>query len=134
MEVKKIEVEPIYTMLLSDEERLLLKTRKIREDMVDEFIKNNNGVPTKTSEMRVINEVLNSIDDQTLGLVDRRFKHEENEQLEDITAIIKEVFTNVDKFKKKADKIDIDDKYIPTDIVVDEDSIEFKELNFEDLE
>jgi len=134
MLVKKIEIEPIYTMLLGDEENLILKTRKIRVDMIDDFIKYNNGVPTKPSEMRVMNEVLNSLDDQTLGLVDRRFKHEENKQLEDVTAIIKEVFTNVNSLKKKINEVDIDDNYIPTDIVVDEDSIEYKELSFEDLE
>jgi len=124
----------MYSMLLTEEERILIKTRNIREDMVDGIIEYNNGVPTKTSDVRVMNEVLNSLDDQVLGLTDRRFRFEEQKNDADLAGILKDVFANIDNYKPKvARNIDIAHEYIPADIVVDETSVEVKELTFEDV-
>lgn len=125
----------MYSMLLSEEERILLKTRHIREDMIDGIIEYNDGkAPTKTSDVRVMNEVLNSLDDQVLGLTDRRFRFEDQKNDADIAGILKDVFANINDYKPNVSRnIEVADKYIPTDIVIDEASIEVKELTFEDV-
>jgi len=125
----------MYSMLLTEEERILIKTRDIREKMIDGIIEyNDNKVPTKTSDVRVMNEVLNSLDDQVLGLTDRRFRFEEQKNDADLAGILKDVFANIDNYKPKvARNIDIAHEYIPADIVVDETSVEVKELTFEDV-
>lgn len=125
-----------YEMLIPEEERIILKTRKLREEMVDGFIKDNNGLPTNTSGIRVINEVLNSMDDQTLGLVDRRLKNNENNNTSDLTETIAKMFTEKVKLKDKGPVVhtEIPDTYIPDDLVADETSVEYKELSMEDLD
>ena len=125
-----------YEMLIPEEERIILKTRKLREEMVDGFIKDNDGLPTNTSGIRVINEVLNSMDDQTLGLVDRRLKNNENNNASDLTETIAKIFTEKVKLKEKGPAVhtEIPDTYIPDDLVVDETSVEYKELSMEDLD
>lgn len=124
-----------YEMLLPEEERLILKTRKLREEMIDGYIDENKGLPTNTSGMRVMNEVLNSLDDQTLGLVDRRLKSDENGAMSDLTETVAKIFTDKVKNMEKGPykEVTIADTYIPDDIVVDETSIEYKELSMEDL-
>lgn len=125
-----------YEMLLPEEERLLFKTRKLREEMIDGYIDDNKGLPTNTSGMRVMNEVLNSIDDQTLGLVDRRLKNDENSVMSDLTETVAKIFTDKVKNMKNGPykEVIIADTYIPDDIVDDETSIEYKELSMEDLD
>ena len=124
-----------YSILLDEEERIILKTRLIRENMVDEFIKYNNGVPTKPSDMRVMNEVLNSLDDQTLGLVDRRLKNSEIQSNGDMADVIKNIFTSKVLNSKNGPVTDIDitDKFVPDDVVLDETSVVYKALELEDL-
>jgi len=125
-----------YDMLLPEEERLVLKTRRLREEMIDGFIDDNKGLPTKTSEMRVINEVLNSMDDQTLGLVDRRIKNNENSTMSDLTDTITKIFTNkIENMKQgPATNTNIADTFIPDNLVVDETSVDYKELSMEVLD
>ena len=125
-----------YSILLTEEQRIVLKTRKLREDMVDEFIKYNNGLPTKGSEMRVVNEVLNSLDDQVLGLVDKRLKHAENENNSENAAAVANLFKKLSEQEKSAtplENTEISDKFVPDDIVPGEDSIEHEEIELKDI-
>jgi len=133
-EVVRVKVENPYTMLLDEETRTVLKARKIREQMVDAFIVEK-GIPTKTNEMRVVNEILNSMDSQTFGLVDRRFKAEDSKQLEDVTELIKEIFTKQQTIPVRTNDKDVilEDKFLPDDMVLDEDSVDYKELSMEDI-
>jgi len=124
-----------YNVLLTDEQRLILKTRKIRENIVDSYIENK-GVPEKSSDIRVINEVLNSIDSNVTGVAELRLKHEENKQSEDMSEAIVEVFRQLSDKPKLEVNIEnkrLDDKYIPDDIVPGEDVIEYQELNPDEI-
>lgn len=130
------EVMNPYNMLLTEEQRIILKTRKLREDMVDEFIKYNNGLPTKGSEMRVVNEVLNSLDDQVLGLVDKRLKHEETESNSGNAAALVNIFRKLDEQRKNGtvvESAEISDKFIPDDLVPGEDSVGKEDIELKDI-
>jgi len=125
-----------YKILLSEEQRILLKTRKLREDIVDHFIKYKEGFPTKGSEIRVINEVLNSLDNQVLGLVDKRLKHDENkansENAEAIAGLLRKL-SEQKSLSKPIENTEISDKYVPDDIVPGEDSMEYEEIELKDI-
>jgi len=125
-----------FILLLDDEQRIVEKTRNIREKMVDALI-DEKGIPTKTGEMRVVNEILNSLDNQVLGLVDRRLKHDENTNNGELLETIKTVFTELDNRKLNKPSIintgTIDDKFIPDNIVPGEDKIEYEEIEYEDI-
>ena len=120
-----------FILLLDDEQRIVEKTRNIREKMVDALI-DEKGIPTKTGEMRVVNEILNSLDNQVLGLVDRRLKHDENTNNGELLETIKTVFTELDNRKLNKPSIintgTIDDKFIPDNIVPGEDKIEYEDI------
>ena len=129
-------IENPYSLLLTEEQRIILKTRKLREEMVDHFIDHHGGLPTKGSEMRVVNEVLNSLDDQVLELVEKRLKHEENQTVAGNTEAIVKLFKTLNKQKAIAKPIEdseIPDKYIPDNIVPGEDSLEYEEIELSDI-
>jgi len=123
-----------YIMLLDEEHRVLAKTRELREQIVDTFIEEK-GIPTKSGDMRVVNELLNSLDTNVTSVVDLRLKHEENKQSEDLTDAIVNIFS---KINDKANNVDIANKnvtiidmHVPDDIVPGEDQIEYEELDVE---
>jgi len=125
-----------YTMLLDEEHRVLDKTKRIREKIVDNYI-NENGIPTRTSDIRVLNEVMNSMDSNITTTVDLRLKHEENKQTEDLTGAIVEIFksindkgVNIDISKKQ---VSVEDKFVPDDVVPGEDQIEYQELDADEI-
>ena len=121
-----------YIMLLDEEHRVLAKTRELREEIVDTFI-GEKGIPTKSGDMRVINELLNSMDANVTSVVDLRLKNEENKQSEDLTDAIVDIFTRINT---KAEDVDINTKdvnisemHVPDDVVPGEDQIEYTELD-----
>ena len=125
-----------YVMLLDEEHRVLHKTRELREQIVDTFIKEK-GVPTKSGDMRVVNELLNSLDTNVTSTVELRLKHEENKQSEDLTEAIVSIFN---KINDDSNNIDIDnkevvvsDKFVPDDVVPGEDQIEYSELDVDSI-
>jgi hypothetical protein len=123
-----------YIMLLDEEHRILAKTRELREKIVDTFIEEK-GVPTKSGDMRVVNELLNSLDTNVTSTVDLRLKHEENKQSEDLTDAIVDIFNKINNNVHKVDvnkkEVVLADKFVPDDVVPGEDQIEYEELDVE---
>jgi len=123
-----------YDLLNEDENKIIEKTRELRVKMIDEFI-NEKGVPTNTKDMRVLNEIMNSLDAQVLGLVDRKLKKEENETNNDIKNEVIEVIKNLQSIHNQASnkQVELSEKYIPTDIVPGETKIEYEEIELEEI-
>jgi len=125
-----------YTMLLDEEHRILSKTRDLREKLVDNFIEEN-GLTTKTGEMRVINELLNSLDTNVTSVVDLRLKNEENKQSEDLTDAIVSIFNKINDNANNVDienkVVDVGERNVPDDIVPGEDQIEYQELDMGEI-
>ena len=133
--MENIVVENPYSMLLDEEHRILEKTKNLREKIVDNFI-NENGLPTRSGDIRVLNEVMNSMDSNVTSTVELRLKHEENKQAEDLTEAIVEIFKNVNNKSirnKENVPVTIDDKFVPDDVVPGEDQIEYQELDAEEI-
>lgn len=124
-----------FSLLLTEEQRIIEKTRKLREELIDNFIKEK-GHTTRTGEMRVLNEMMNSLDSNVMDVVDKRLKVEENKNTEDLTDTIRQVFlqvenkTNLEDLPNKI--VEVEDKIIPEDLVPGEDIIEYEELDPED--
>ena len=123
------------SFILPEEDRILNKTLSIREQIVDHMIKD--GIPSKTSEIRVLNEVLNSMDSQVLGKIDRRQKQEDNNNnekyLEMIRAIVLETEKLQDNVEVRQEIPEVDIELTDAEIVPGEDKIEYEELNPEDF-
>jgi len=123
-----------YDLLNEDENKIIQKTRELRVQMIDEFI-NEKGVPTSTRDMRVLNEVMNSLDAQVLGLVDRKLKQEENKTNNDIKdkviEAIKIIQTSHSQESNK--QVDLSDKFVPVDIVPGETKIEYEQIELDDI-
>jgi hypothetical protein len=134
-QIAKIDKAEIF---LPEEERVLKKTLSIREQIVDELLKD--GVPTKVGEIRVINELLNSMDSQVLSKVDRRLKKDENDNNENVVEIIANIVRNVEDMKKYVDvqeverQIELTEGLKPDEIVLGEDQIEYEELDLEQFQ
>ena len=130
------EVNNAYSLLLPEEDRLVIKTRNLREKMVDNYIEKN-GVPDTGRDMRVVNEVLDSLDSNVFGMVDKRLKHEENAISGDFTETIVKLFSELDNRKDQQPNIKIemvvDDKIVPDDVVPGEDIIEYKPIEIEEI-
>jgi len=120
------------SFILPEEERLLNKTITIRERIVDKMTEG--GIPSKTSEIRVLNEVLNSIDSQILGRIDRRQKQEDNNNNEKYLEMIRTIVLETEKLQDKIEHNPITEPVIDIelndeDIVPGEDKIEYEELD-----
>lgn len=122
-------------LYLPEEYRLINKTVNIRERIVDEMIKD--GLPYKTNEIRVINELLNSIDGNVLGRVDRRLKHSENEGEKDMRDLVKTIILEGDKIKREMKPIELNqtlsDEYVVDNLLPGETQIEYEEITLEDI-
>jgi len=139
-----MEVESLKTtdseLFQPEEQRLLDKTVAIREDIVDNMIKD--GLPVKTNEIRVINELLNSIDGNVLGKVDRRLKYTEETNNNDMRELVKSIILQGEKIKSEIKPIELDET-LPdehnlgngelTELVPGEDSFEYEEISLEEL-
>jgi len=125
-----------YVMLLDEENRVLQKTRALREKIVDTFIEEK-GVPTRSGDMRVVNELLNSLDTNVTSVVDLRLKHEDTKQSEDMTEAIVNIFKQINDRGNTIDvknkQIDVGEKSIPDDVVPGEDLIEYEELDVDSI-
>jgi len=125
-----------YDLLTEDENSVIFETREIRRKMINQYIEEN-GIPTKAKDMRVLNEILNSLDNQVLGLVDRRLKNDENKNEKDLTNVIREIFLRADHELKQTSNLnkprELEDTYIPTDIVPGETKIEYEEIELEEI-
>ena len=119
-----------YDLLTEDENKVIFKTRDLRLKIIDNYLEEK-GIPTKSGDIRVLNELMNSLDSQVLGMTDRRLKKEENSTNDNMLDMVKEVMsrvqTNLAIPSKK--EIDISDKYIPTDLVPGETKLEYEEID-----
>jgi len=132
-DIAKIDKSQIF---LPNEYRVLEKTLDIREKIVDKMLEE--GIPVKGRDIRVLNEVLNAMDANVLGRVDRRLKREENDSQEEFNKLATEIILNWNKYKQenKTEVIEVPEveHELPDDMVVpDEDTIEYKELTMEDI-
>ena len=126
---------PDAELYLPEEYRLINKTVNIRERIVDEMIKD--GLPYKTNEIRVINELLNAIDGNVLGRVDRRLKYSENEGEKDMRDMVKALILEGDKIKREMKPVELN-QTLPEEYVLDnptpgEDKIDYEEITLEDI-
>lgn len=122
------------SVFLPEETRVLDKTLQLREDIIDNFIKN--GLPDKTNEIRVLNELMNSMDSQVLSKVDKRLKVKEDSNNEVAINVIKELLKKNDS-KREALPVNkdlyIDIELDISEVVFGEDKIEYEELSLTDL-
>jgi len=124
----------LNTTIYTEEELALLdKTKKIRLDVADNMIKN--GVPNNVGEIRVLNEVLTTLDKSVNETVANRLKHNENENKEALLDTVALALSNIQQSKVAATDRDIDapDEVIPTDIVPGETDIGVSQLNASDF-
>jgi len=82
-----------------DELLMLEKSKSIRLQIVDEFMKG--GVPTNTSEVRVINELLTSLDKSVHDGVNNRIKHQDASNKEAILDMVAENIKLVARQKRE---------------------------------
>lgn len=120
----------IYT---ESELALLEKTKKIRLDIADNMVKN--GVPNNVGEIRVLNEVLTTLDKSVNETVANRLKHTENENKEALLDTVALALSNIDSSKTPAVGriIEATVEYIPEDIVPGETDIGVSQLTAGDF-
>ena len=122
-------------VFLPEDMRLINKTLKIREDIIDNLTRD--GVPTDSRSIRVMNEVLNSIDALTLGRTDRILKKNKDDEDTDMKAVISNIYLELSKNKSNEDNsnrdVTIDGELKDDEIVDGEDSLERKEITKEDI-
>ena len=125
--------EQTSTIYTEDELVLLEKTKKIRVDIADNMTKN--GVPNNVAEIRVLNEVLTTLDKSINETVANRLKHNENENKEALLDTVALALSNISKTKTAATDrvIDAPEEYIPDDIVPGETDIGVSQLNPSDF-
>lgn len=99
-------------------------TKQIRLLMVDAKLRDGNGIPTKSGDIRVINEVLNSMDDSVHKVAAARLKHGENKskaQTQELIAnILKQVKLNDDEvtvLTVTSKSTDLPDEFVPIETV-----------------
>ncbi len=125
----------IYT---EEEQQLLDKSISYRLRMVEEQFKD--GTPTRTNEIRVVNEVLNSIDTAISNAANTRLKQSEVENQGKIKETVAEILKQqAEKRKLQIDRpIDVevvldDVTLVKPDFVPDETSTEHKEIELKDI-
>lgn len=125
----------IYT---EEEQQLLDKSISYRLRMVEEQFKD--GTPTRTNEIRVVNEVLNSIDTAISNAANTRLKQSEVENQGKIKETVAEILKQQAERRKlqTARPIDVevtlnDVDLVKPDFVVDETSTEHKEIELKDI-
>jgi len=126
-DIAKMDNSSIYG---TDEQRILDKTMDVREQMVDNFIRG--GVPEKTNEIRVINEVLNSMDAQVMSKVSNRLKTDESKNDSEILSMVKNILLSSSTELENMEALEapiIEQTLTEDDIVLGEDSIELTELD-----
>jgi len=123
-------------IFLPEESRLINKSLKIREQIVDKILED--GIPTDNRKIRVINELLSAMDNLVLGKADRRLKKQENEDNGQLTEIVKTFLLERAKHKGSENRrvnkeVILDDSYQLEDIKPGEDSFEYVEITMEDI-
>lgn len=123
------------------EQKILHKTLKIRETIVDNKLAID-GLPTKSGDMRVINEMLSAMDTSVHTGANNRLKQQSNDKDNDfildlaakvINGINSKTGTYVGKINGKLPERDLSDEFIPVDVVPDEMTIGISSITEEDI-
>lgn len=126
----------VYEMLTLQEEREYSETYMLRKQMLEAHI-NEYGIPVKSGNMRIANEILNSMDSQTDSRAKIRTADKALSATEDLTALAREILLDsapaVITTRRENSSLDLASSMIPTDIVHGEDVIEYQELSPEDI-
>lgn len=117
----------IYTQ---EELNTFAKSRMIRMKIVDAMTERE--VPTKVGEIRVINELLTSLDKNAQDSAANRLKYQEGQSQEamqaTIVGILKEMSGNKQTITRESNPV-VPDEFIPTDTVVGELEINPEQLD-----
>lgn len=127
-EVKK---KSIHT---EEEEFILARTKEIRLKVLNKLTENDR-VPDKTSELRIMNEYMNSLDDMVDKAAAKRLKQDENENREAMAAAISEMLHKIDSKRTPVVGRDtsLPDIHVPIDIVPGETDINPERLKVSDF-
>lgn len=120
----------IYT---NDELEVMEKTKKIRINVIDHMVKD--GLPDKVGEIRVLNELLSAAEKNVQDSANNRLKFQDNQNKEAVIETVAEMFKKIHTQKANSynpDKIvELEDEYIPIDIVHGETEITPGQLELE---
>ena len=119
-------------LYLEEEEILLKKSLSIREKIIDKIIEKE-GIPTDNRTIRVVNELLNSIDNQILGKVDRRLKKKDIDDNSKIRDNIVELLSKVTINDTGESISEVEGELNDEDIVEGELDISTREHNVKEM-
>jgi len=107
------------TLFDKEEETLLKKTRDIRFKLIDDMTEDQ--LPTRSGDIRVLNETLDAADRQLIDLAKLKAKQQETEGNNKTIAMVSEllgrVATGASMQQISNHAIDLPDDFIPIDIV-----------------
>lgn len=119
----------------SDELELINLSKQVRGDIVKELVKD--GVPTSSRDIRVLNEVLNSMDAQINSLAATRLKLKDVEDNTESRLVVREMLeairTKKENLNNNNREIYVPDSVIPTDIVTGELDVGKQELDISEF-
>jgi len=117
--------------LLSQEDLdLLRETRKVRMDLIKDMTVD--GVPTRSGDIRVLNETLDATDRQVMELAKLKAKQQENDTNNAAVGLVVEILNKVGASGHKQltnVEVELPDDFIPVDIVPGETDINAEELD-----
>jgi hypothetical protein len=124
----------IYT---EEELALLNKSKSMRVQMVDAVFKESGGAPTHGGTIRVVNEVLTSLDKTVNDAAQARLKHQETQNqgeiLDTVAAVFKAVASQKSSHRAEDVILEVTTKEVPDDIVPGETEIHPDQLMIEDF-
>lgn len=132
--MNNIDIIEESTVFNHEESRILNKTNKIREQIVDQM--SADGLPTKAHEIAVLNQTLNDMDKQVMDKVKIRSKQEEDNNKNKTITMVAEILGRIDANKGKVmsnREIDLPDNYLPKDIVPGETEINPDKLSLSEF-
>ena len=128
-----MEPNSLYTQ---EEQEILDYSRKVRLDVVKDMTKG--GTPGY-KEVEVLNQVLTSLDKSVHDSVSNRVKLQDSNNKAEILATVAETIKQIKldraKAKREAMEVDtqLDDSYVPIDIVPGEQEMEQKQFSLDEL-
>ena len=118
----------------NEEENDLELTRTLRKSMLESIFRD--GVPKDTRLYRVANEIMNSMDTSVHTKAGNRLKHQEVQNTEAILNTVTETLRNAQLVmlqNNKSRTIELQDEYVPVDIVPGETDITPEKLELRDF-
>lgn len=118
----------------SEESEALKKTRDMRLKLIDDMT--SAGLPSRSGDIRVLNETMNALDGQVLETAKIRSKQQENDSREKTVTMVAEILGRVTQGSRPVltnRDIDLPDDYLPVDIVPGETEISPDELSLKDF-